>query len=149
MLFRRGLHLLLLLFTNCWLSLTSHTISVLQCWTVSCTCIRYAIGAVAGTERVWLVRLTCISDKSEKVTSWQDISFEKNVWNGSEDAKATKQSKKNSLLGKTKPEQPSISCCAKSCWRLPPWLWAHSRGTSLWECHRFVSTKDHCSCRDN
>ena len=92
MLFRRGLHLLLLLFTNCWLSLTSHTISVLQCWTVSCTCIRYAIGAVAETERVWLARLTCISDKSEKVTSWQDISFEKNVWNGSEDAKATKQS---------------------------------------------------------
>ena len=42
---------------------------------------QYAIGAAPEIERVWLVRLTCLSDKSNKI----HISLENNVQNGSED----------------------------------------------------------------
>ena len=51
---QRELHLLLLILTNFWLSLTSQTLSVSRADHFS-TCIRYAIEAVVAKERVRLV----------------------------------------------------------------------------------------------
>jgi len=70
--------------------------------------------------------------KSKKVTSWQDIGLENNVWNGPEDTKATKHSKKNVTVSlQRRQNQNSLpSVPVQTVWRLLPWLQAHLRGTS-------------------
>ena len=60
------------------------------------------------------------------ITSPQDISLENNVWNGSGDTKATKQWSTQRKRHQRRQNQNSL----QFLWRLPPWLRAHSWGTS-------------------
>ena len=76
MLVRRGLHLLLLMLTNCWLSLTSQTLSVPQHLSlpVLISNIQLADWRGNGKGRAHTTNLS-----SEKVLSWQVIGLENRV----------------------------------------------------------------------
>ena len=99
----------------------------------STTRLWHAIGAALKIERVWLVSLTCLSKKLQvaKIPTLKTV----NVWNGLEDAKQIKHSRKCHHNSSSLP-----SVAVQTLERLPPWLWAHSLGTSPSDWCRFVST---------
>ena len=130
--------------TNCCRSLTSQTLSVfVPALIISSSCIQYAKDTGAEMESVWLLGLTCQSDKWKsqvgKVRIYQPWNYGLKWfrrWRSNEALKenvASLQSRQN---------QNSLPCVAlQTLWRLLPWLQAHSRGTSSSDHCRLVSLK--------
>ena len=98
-----------------------------------------AISAAAETERVWLARLTCLSDKFLKKSHVCRLSVLKTM--SEKVQKTPKQWSTQRNLHRWLNQNSFL--------RLPPWLWAHSQGTRPSSCRRSISTKDHSSLRDN
>ena len=127
MLVPSGLHLLLLMLTNCWLSLTSQTLSVPQhqSFPVLISNMQSAV--------LWKRKgssLTCLSKKIKQCLKH------------SRRCQSKKTLKENVVCLQRRQNQNNLlSVAVQTLWRLPLWLRAHSWGTRPSDCCRFVSTK--------
>ena len=136
-----GLHLLLLMLTNCWHSLTNQALSVAQCRSIpilvsdmQCTVVK--------TERVRHVRLACLS-KSHRLAKMYALKTMPDTYDP-EDGRAMKHFKEK------KTKQNSLwSIAVQTPWKTFAVVVSTFIRSKLLSLLKIYQQKDHPSCRDS